>query len=1629
VTAAVERLTLLVTRVSFQSMLATPPPSSAPPARPPIDARLLQWFAIELILDSRARLVEGGAGGDTRIDLADVFVDLPAKAWFGRNMSSNDCQVVWSICQVQVHGSRDNRRRELSRAVIIGGPGSGKSTATTMVAQFLRLQHVRDHVDEVPAHLQARVREVVGGLAALGARIKLTNCRDLLPLRINLPELSRWTASHHDDDLARLLWRFLWTRATEHAIAAGVALELSAIELEALIRAHHSVLWIFDGLDEVPRSAGRDRVVAMIRAAEPPNADQGIIVTTRPQGYEGELGELDALVLNEMPPTVALDYGQRLLRAWSDGEDPQLREKLHSLEEEFAKPEVRALVRTPLHTTMATLLVAEEGTLPNARHLLFEYYFDTIFKRELRKKGEHRIRPEDKALLKTLHARAGLALHTRSQERAGARPTLLSRELRAILETILQEQGRSTEDAQAIAERMLRFAADRLVLLLRITDGGYGFGIRSLQEFFAAIALLDGEIASVKRRLQAIALSPHWSNVLGFTVSALALQGTNASGRGAALEYTCGLCRMLNDGVLGGSSAQACFAGSRLAIAMLRETERYGAPWLHKPLWDIALEATAAPVQVCATRSARPPRAASTQWDDDLDVHVRLGALAADWSGDNRDTWLQRVLDAAQALLEGSSQRPTAGWRLLLVALQREEPRALSIAGDHAPQNAELARQMLEATLHEWGIIDAPWITAFVDGHASWFSPAWLMSKRPFGNGPWPASAVFSPWRLHWTGHLSWEHFSIGDGVEYMFLPLEGASSMWSEVTLPLASESLAWRAWRKLSDFHSAPSKDRLADALDAVAEWVLFDDGPPRWPATAWVIDSCLEFAASAEELRALATAARTGQLGDLEDWRAAEARWQASPSPSDKEITNWLSSRGLPWASDIGSRGRVLSLATSWKHDVGDATSSREVLRACAVLEADTQYRRRPLAWLHVMLSHCGDSPKVTGDLVPLSVVERAPTPPRGFPYGGLFAVDLLLPDLSGPNAEAWYRLLEARGRRGWNRSVHSADGRHRDRMTAILEALVARVSSHPDQWGLVDAIWATLYSLPSGSLAGFHCPPIPPDAEPVVQASAAALTLLAPRSTEIDVPAMLAALVSKDKGFDLREELANVLARRDSDRAGATELLLHMLDSTTANEEQLRDNILGGLFQHLKYSSPPVFATAGSWKEHGLPEPYLSGQAPEVLPPRIVRLAELSNIRLFKETPTVDAPFSADDPEQGQWIVVVGENGVGKTTLLRAIGLALTGPTVATRLLDESQPFVRNGGDGRIAIELDTGLVELVVTRDARTEMAVSAGDDKVTRPWVVGYGVRRGTARGEKDRAPEWGPTGELHTLFDRPATLVNAVDWLLDLDRRVLNERRQYGRERDDDGPRLHAATWQSVERALGALLEITALEPEDRHVMVTHPRLGRVRLDALSDGYLTTTGWVIDLIARWIQRQEDLRETMGGDVLREMTGVVLIDEIDLHLHPMWQMHIIDDVRRLFPRLSFVVTTHNPLTLHGARPGEIFIMRRGDGGRIELTQQDIRPGHDVDRVLFEQFGIRYTFDHETRKMLESHRALLERGVPAGDVDRVKLEGEIAARLGRVGEVLAEERGEEHGPPLPWSEEDRRRLNAYTSGKA
>ena len=124
----------------------------------------------------------------------------------------------------------------------------------------------------------------------------------------------------------------------------------------------------------------------------------------------------------------------------------------------------------------------------------------------------------------------------------------------------------------------------------------------------------------------------------------------------------------------------------------------------------------------------------------------------------------------------------------------------------------------------------------------------------------------------------------------------------------------------------------------------------------------------------------------------------------------------------------------------------------------------------------------------------------------------------------------------------------------------------------------------------------------------------------------------------------------------------------------------------------------------------------------------------------------------------------------------------------------------------------------------------------------------------------------------------------------------------------------------------------------------------------------MIDLVARWLDWSERLGLPRGDDFFKEMTGVVLVDEIDLHLHPRWQLRVLSDVRRLFPRMSFVMTTHNPAAVVGAKPEEIWILKNDDG-RIRAEQRAEPPKLMTGSELYTSyFGIPYMYPELAEKM-------------------------------------------------------------------
>jgi hypothetical protein len=277
--------------------------------------------------------------------------------------------------------------------------------------------------------------------------------------------------------------------------------------------------------------------------------------------------------------------------------------------------------------------------------------------------------------------------------------------------------------------------------------------------------------------------------------------------------------------------------------------------------------------------------------------------------------------------------------------------------------------------------------------------------------------------------------------------------------------------------------------------------------------------------------------------------------------------------------------------------------------------------------------------------------------------------------------------------------------------------------------------------------------------------------------------------------------------------------------------------------------------------------------------------------------------------------------------------------------------------------------------------------------LFAYGCRRGSALGGAQREVRLGDDDgpEVATLFDEGASLTHAETWLITWDGDAQRNPRS-------------KLILGAVLDALQTILDIEKIDVSDKQVWAKEKNKPRVPFKAFSDGYLSMAGWVIDLIARWIALAEQYKYPLDEHFLQKMTGLVLIDEIDLFLHPRWQEHVIEDVRKIFPKMSFIVTTHHGLTLRGARKGEIFVLGDHEGnGEVTAIQRDIPKGTRIDQLVTGQWFNRPSaiIDQDTRDKLDEHQRLILAGASAGDPERKKIEEELRQRLGHFADTSLE----------------------------
>lgn len=166
-----------------------------------------------------------------------------------------------------------------------------------------------------------------------------------------------------------------------------------------------------------------------------------------------------------------------------------------------------------------------------------------------------------------------------------------------------------------------------------------------------------------------------------------------------------------------------------------------------------------------------------------------------------------------------------------------------------------------------------------------------------------------------------------------------------------------------------------------------------------------------------------------------------------------------------------------------------------------------------------------------------------------------------------------------------------------------------------------------------------------------------------------------------------------------------------------------------------------------------------------------------------------------------------------------------------------------------------------------------------------------------------------------------------------------------------------------------------------------------LSQGYQSTIAWIADLIG---QMYLDLGEAIP---LEDMEGMVLIDELDLHLHPTWQVRLIPVLKRMFPRMQFIVTTHSPMLLPACERHEIVMLRLNENGNVVAEEPSASPklmtGSEIYSSFFNIQKLypsdlgdalrRYTYlssdptrtDEEDAEMLRLQKKLTDAGLDLG----------------------------------------------------
>ncbi|MBF0610283.1 MAG: AAA family ATPase [Magnetococcales bacterium] len=343
-------------------------------------------------------------------------------------------------------------------------------------------------------------------------------------------------------------------------------------------------------------------------------------------------------------------------------------------------------------------------------------------------------------------------------------------------------------------------------------------------------------------------------------------------------------------------------------------------------------------------------------------------------------------------------------------------------------------------------------------------------------------------------------------------------------------------------------------------------------------------------------------------------------------------------------------------------------------------------------------------------------------------------------------------------------------------------------------------------------------------------------------------------------------------------------------------------------------------------------------------------KVSNFKGFKEASFTFHP---------QFNLLIGENGSGKTALLEALSVALGGwflgmDGMETRNILHSEVHLAMNGlstgemKPRSSVHWEryypcyiqaAGEVSGVVQRWTRTlakpnDFNMLSGNNiqkysrdaqnlillnrKFELPLIGYYGTGRlwNSSNPSSDGEVAFLTKEETSRLFPYRSAFHPRIS-LTDLTRWIMDQTLiglQFGEE---------STLWGVVQQAMVHCLEGAKsiyYNFKVKSILIEFSDGSVHSFDTLSDGQRTMLAMVADMASKAVQ----LNSHLGEQVLQETKGVVLIDELDLHLHPRWQQHVIEDLTTLFPKVQFMASTHSPFLIQSLRDGGQLIDLQGN---------------------------------------------------------------------------------------------------------